>query len=218
MCGRATLTEPDSRKIAEALEAEASAAVQEWWRPRWNAAPGDLLPVAHQAAAGPRTLDRARWGLPRAGGLLVNLRAESLTPRHGERCVLPVDGFYEWTGPKAARRPRWFHPAQGGLWALAGVLRQTPEGPAFAVLTVPASGLVAEIHDRMPALFPLGGAAGGQGRARLSAWLAGQARPPGPADPALLEAREVSPRVNAVAFDEPACLAPEVPRQASLFP
>jgi putative SOS response-associated peptidase YedK len=93
------------------------------------------------------------------------------------------------------------------------VARETPEGLAFAVVTVAATGLVAGIHDRMPALLPLGSE---EGRARLAAWLSGSAPAPGPADPALLAAREVSPRVNAVSFDEPACLAAEPPRQLSL--
>jgi putative SOS response-associated peptidase YedK len=209
MCGRATLTEPDLDRVAEALEAEPTPALRAAYCPRWNAAPGNLLCVALPG----HRLDLLRWGLPRAGGLLVNLRAETFSPRHGERCAVPVDGFYEWTGPKRARRPIWFHRTEGGLLALAAVARQTPQGLAFAVLTVPSTGRVAEIHDRMPALLPLGDA---EGRARLAAWLAGAAPPPGSADPALLAGREVSARVNSVSFDEPACLAPEAPLQLSL--
>ena len=181
------------------------------YRPRWNAAPGDLLCVALQGPL-PRRLEQVRWGLPRAGGLLVNLRAETLSPRHGLRCAVPVDGFYEWTGPQRARRPRWFHRPEGGLLALAAVARETPNGLAFAVLTVASTGRVAEIHHRMPALLPLGTA---EGRAHLCAWLSGAAPAPGPADPALLAAREVSARVNSVSFDEPACLVEESPLQLS---
>lgn len=211
MCGRATLTEPDLDRVADALEAEPSPALRGGYRPRWNAAPGDLLCVALPG----RRLDLLRWGLPRAGGLQINLRAETLTPRHGERCAVPIDGFYEWTGPKRARRPLWFHREEGGLLALAGVARQTPQGLAFAVLTVKATGRVAEIHGRMPALLPLGTP---EGKAQLAAWLAGVSPAPGPADPALLASREVSARVNSVSFDEPACIAEEAPLQLSLGP
>jgi hypothetical protein len=69
----------------------------------------------------------------------------------------------------------------------------------------------------MPALVPLRPGDGlGAGRALLSAWLRGSGPLPATADPLLLAARDVSPKVNAVGFDEPACLVAEPPRQLSL--
>ena len=66
---------------------------------------------------------------------------------------------------------------------------------------------MASLHDRMPVLLP------GHG---LGAWLAG-GDPPGPAPEDTLAATPVSSRVNAVANDDPECLAPpEPPRQLKL--
>ena len=62
------------------------------------------------------------------------------------------------------------------------------------------------LHDRMPVLLS---------PALLEAWLSGPAPTlPEPADGELL-ATPVSPRVNAVEVDDPACLEPE--RQRELF-
>ncbi|MCH8160630.1 MAG: SOS response-associated peptidase family protein, partial [Chloroflexi bacterium] len=37
------------------------------------------------------------------------------------RCIVPAYGFYEWTGPEAARQPLWFHRPDGGLLLFAGL-------------------------------------------------------------------------------------------------
>jgi putative SOS response-associated peptidase YedK len=38
------------------------------------------------------------------------------------RCILPASGFSEWTGPKGAKQPHLFTPADGSpLLAFAGL-------------------------------------------------------------------------------------------------
>ncbi len=62
---------------------------------------------------------------------------------------------------------------------------------------------MAALHDRMPVLVPARG---------LRGWLAG-GDPPGPAPEEALEGVPVSPRVNAIANDDPACLEPPPPER-----
>jgi len=73
---------------------------------------------------------------------------------------VPADVFYEWTGPKVARRPFLLRPRKGGLIALAalGVLADREGGEGREIDTVAiiscdiscdADATVAPLHDRM---------------------------------------------------------------------
>jgi putative SOS response-associated peptidase YedK len=76
------------------------------------------------------------------------------------RCILPVDGFYEWKAIKGqrAKQPYAIAMKDGTPFGIAG-LWESWKDPAsgewirtFAVITTDANELVAEIHDRMPAI------------------------------------------------------------------
>ena len=99
------------------------------------------------------------WGsVPKNGkGLTINWRSESFPPR-APRCAVITDGFYEWTGPKTALQPYWFHRSNHALVILAGLWKwqPAPEGgvmQVFVILTTRANALMAPIHDRMPVLL-----------------------------------------------------------------
>ncbi|BDG06234.1 SOS response-associated peptidase [Anaeromyxobacter oryzae] len=210
MCGRFTLTTEDVAVLARAWGAEVDDAVRAAWRPRFNVAPGDAHLVL-RAADGGRRLARASFGLAGAGGkLLLNARIETAagTPSFREawrlrRGAVPADGFFEWDGPGAARRPTWFHRPDRGPLLLAALWGGSPGGGiGFAILTTEADAIVRPVHDRMPVIVPSG---------RLDAWLAGAPGAlPCPDVPALVATR-VSQRVNSVANDDAACLAPAPP-------
>src|SRR5262249_53097009 len=86
--------------------------------PRYNAAPSqELLVIRQNHKTGERSLDLIRWGLipywctePRGGRRPINAKAESVSelPMFRDayaqrRCIVPVDGFFEWRAIKGAR-------------------------------------------------------------------------------------------------------------------
>jgi len=77
------------------------------------------------------------------------------------RCIVPVDGFFEWRAIKGARakQPYAIAMKNGSPFGLAG-LWENWKNPntgewerTFAIITVPSNGLLAQIHNRMPAIL-----------------------------------------------------------------
>jgi putative SOS response-associated peptidase YedK len=141
---------------------------------RYNGAPGqDLLVIRENHNTGERALDPLRWGLiphwtreARPKLRPINARAETIARSRlfaeayaRRRCIVPVDGFFEWAGRKGARQPYAIAMRDGSPFGLAGIWEnwKHPETGewlrTFAVITVPANALVAKIHDRMPAIL-----------------------------------------------------------------
>lgn len=99
-----------------------------------------------------------RWSWPSPyGSPLFNMRSDGRNfPK--DRCLLPMDGFYEYTkpaDPKQKRKDCWlFRPAEGQEFAIAGLLRTHPEvGEAFTLLTCPPGPDVELYHNRQIALL-----------------------------------------------------------------
>src|SRR5262245_22877976 len=107
-------------------------------RPRYNAAPSqELLVIRENHKTGDRTLDLIKWGLipnwftdPRGGRRPINAKAESVSklPTFREayaqrRCIVPIDGFFEWRAIKGARakRPYAIAMKDGSPFGLAGL-------------------------------------------------------------------------------------------------
>jgi putative SOS response-associated peptidase YedK len=61
--------------------------------------------------------------------MVINWRSDSF-PLRAPRCGVITDGLYEWTGPKTARQPHWFHRPDHGLVVLAGLwkMQEQPFG------------------------------------------------------------------------------------------
>jgi putative SOS response-associated peptidase YedK len=212
MCGRMTMTPGDLSAITRILGVEADPELAKGYRPRFNLPPTDQHMMV--VSDGKKRLVPARWGFGRDPAKpQINARAETVA-RNGlfkrafqeRRCLVPVDGFYEWLGAAGRRRPIWFHAPPGQLLLLAGIF----DARGFAVITTAANGAVAPVHDRMPAIL-VGDAA--------DRWLA--APEPSllaPAPEGLLLATPVSSRVNSVANDDADCLAAaEEPPQLRLL-
>lgn len=73
-------------------------------------------------------------------------------------CVIPVRNYYEWLAGPAPKQPYAIaHPTDEALW-LAGIHELwTDSGNSalvtFSIITMPAVGLAAKVHDRMPAIL-----------------------------------------------------------------
>ncbi|MEO0677222.1 MAG: SOS response-associated peptidase [Pseudomonadota bacterium] len=132
-------------------------------KPRANVAPGqDVLTLTRD---GPQMM---RWGLIPQGRknargrpvmeVLVNARAETVFDKSAydgvQRCVVPADGWYEWTG-EARRKTAWrIRRTDGAPLAFAAIfdIWSAPGGlqvPQCATVTCPPNGDVADIHHRM---------------------------------------------------------------------
>ncbi len=203
MCGRATLTRIDLEDVAAEVGAEFDADDAKRYRPRYNLAPSDLAWLVISDGARLRIIP-AVWGLPSKKRPVIMVRAERIQKgafKQHQRAAVIFDGFYEW---KSRRRPYWYRRSAGGLLLVASVATSlaaaSPRAAtAFAVLTVEANEDVAAVHDRMPALLD---------RRALGRWLDGDAAVLEPAPAGEVAARAVSPRVDYVANDDPACLEP----------
>ena len=227
MCGRFTLTPDNVDRIAEILGIAPDEVFEESYVPRWNIAPMQAHWVVRldglegeERRALPATWGLVNWwdATRREGAKHVNARGETVATRRAfrdafasTRCIVPADGFFEWTGDARARRPFWFHRPDREPFALAGLYVEARlKGEAdpqrtFTIVTTRANDLMAPIHDRMPVIL--------DGDEAIAAWLdprrgLAALRPLlEPPPRALLEATAVSTRVNSVAHDDPACLA-----------
>jgi len=138
------------------------------------------------------------------------------------RCLVPVDGFYEWKrAADGTRRPHLLARPDGGVLAIAAVWDRW-HGPdtepvvSCAVVTTAANDDVAPLHDRMPACLE---------RDDWDEWLdpantdevglLDLLRPP---PPGRLVSRPVSRLVNRASNDGPELLADAEPEPPSLFP
>ena len=168
MCGRIVRTSP-ADALAAALGADPPADAD--LRPRWNLCPGeDLLIVVQKGEQ--RRMGTVGWGfLPwfarsaDDGPRSINARSESVATRPAfrdafrrRRCLVAADGFYEWRREGRSRQPYFVCLRSRRPMALAGLWeRWRPhEGAPLLtglVITCPARGRLATIHDRMPVIL-----------------------------------------------------------------
>ena len=167
MCGRFTQQRPTS-EIAAIFEAED---IADDPGGRFNVAPTDEAAVVVQRDDR-RAVVRYRWGLipgwsddPRIASRTFNARGETVASNpvfrdafRRRRCLVPVDGFYEWLRDGSKRQPMRIHDPDDRPLALAGLWtgRQDPESGVwhrtFTIVTTRPNAFMASIHDRMPVI------------------------------------------------------------------
>ncbi len=156
MCSRYSLTSPP-----EAVRAYFGYADTPNFPARYNIAPTQPIPVVCVDREGARRFRLMRWGLlpsfvkdPKKFPTLINARSEEVLDKPSfrnamrwRRCLIPADGFYEWTGPKGKRRPFLLKPKAPKLLAFAGLYERWRDGEGgevdtVTILTCPANATV----------------------------------------------------------------------------
>lgn len=120
----------------------------------------DTAPIIRANAGDPAVADivNRRWSWPGPGGKPVyNFRSDGREFSSG-RCLIPADGFYEFTAPedpKKKRKDKWLFTRAGEPWfCIAGIWRASPAvGEAFTMLTMPPGPDIAPYHDRQIVLI-----------------------------------------------------------------
>lgn len=139
------------------------------WRPSYNIAPTDRVPVVRERerdGEAIRIIDSATWGLTPAwaktkGPAPINARLESVSSNGmfrnaflSRRLAVPMNGYYEWHALEDGKQPYFIH-GPGSILAAAGLYeaQKRDDGTwslSMTIITREAQDASGEIHDRMP--------------------------------------------------------------------
>ena len=138
------------------------------------------------------------------------------------RCLIPADGFYEWSRRGTVKQPFCFEVHYGELFAFAGLWERwrNPTGAwirSCSILTTTPNAITSQVHDRMPVILE---------KSDYELWLdpgftdvAALAHMLKPYDASNMLSYPVSSRINQVSNDDPVCALPAeiVETQRPLF-
>ena len=169
MCGRFTqlLTWQQVHYLYEIPATEVPPLLQ----PRYNGAPTQDFALCRMGAEPERAVGLLRWGLVpfwakdiSIGSRMINARAETVHEKpsfkrsfKSRRCLIPVDGWFEWQSQQGGKQPYFLTAADegplsfAGLWDSWGKAGQRLE--TFTIITTEACSELSEIHHRQPAII-----------------------------------------------------------------
>ncbi len=153
------------------LEKRFSVDVPLHFKPRYNCAPTQLLPVI--TGADKKGISTFYWGMHPAfakqktlSERIINQRAEQIAEKTAlkkilmkHRCIIPADGFYGWKKVgKKTMVPYRFTLPDNKLFSFAGIWTEfenekDEEIHTFSIITLPANESVLSVQERMPLLF-----------------------------------------------------------------
>jgi putative SOS response-associated peptidase YedK len=149
--------------------------------PRYNLAPTQQLAVIRV----PGKLELLKWGPG-----LINVKLEGVSVKPQNRCLVVVDGFFEWR--RGDKQPFYFHRPDKKPFAVGGQARTSVK--SCAIVTCAAGPGMKDIHHRMPVVLA---------REQWSSWLAGEKIQGSLAE---IERYPVSTHVNSFKNDDPKCV------------
>ncbi len=154
MCGRFCLT-ASAQEISATFSLKHAVVLT----PRYNIAPGNVIPVIRHFG----TLDFINWGLrpswlKEGQNPFINARMETLQERPAfrqafktRRCLILANGYYEWKKLGTVKQPYYFSLPEAKLFAIAGIY----DGDSCALITTNAQQQdMRAIHERMPLVIP----------------------------------------------------------------
>jgi len=105
------------------------------------------------------------WGFPnfRTKGVIINARSETVEEKpmfrrclYTKRCVIPSNGFYEWSHDSEKRKYLFNVPGTQALY-MAGLYNEFDGEKRFVILTADANSSISDIHNRMPVVLDKAG-------------------------------------------------------------
>ena len=168
MCGRYGLAIANPADLQPRFQVEG---LPEPVEPRFNAAPGQALPVVTRNS--PNQLRRMLWGLIPFWAKddpnkykMINARAEGIEtkasfkrPLRSQRCLVPATGFYEWDKSVKPSVPYYFTVPDTPIFAFAGLYDRWHDPASgediytYTIITTQANAVVAPVHNRMPVIL-----------------------------------------------------------------
>jgi putative SOS response-associated peptidase YedK len=168
MCGRFTLS-----KSPTAIEKEFSVEISPQIEPQYNIYPTQMVgTILHNIEKNERQFRKLRWGLIPSwakdiniGSKMINARAESVAEKPSfraafkrRRCLIIVDGFYEWQMQGNKKQPYYIRMEDGRPFAFAGLWEhwESPGGEKIyscTIVTTEPNELMKSIHERMPVII-----------------------------------------------------------------
>ena len=157
MCGRYKITKPIT-KTADLVKTNIKVEDAD----NYNAHPSQKLPVIKSYTNG-KALELCEWGLVpnwskklEKFSPLINARKETLMEKvtfknliQTSRCVVPVDGYYEWKREDKSKVPYYFTKEDDEIMFFAA-LHQNNQ---FCLITREATEKVSAIHHREPLII-----------------------------------------------------------------
>lgn len=139
--------------------------------PRAHVAPGQPIGVVRMEG-GARHFALVRWGfIPswvkevKPGKPLINARGETVMDKPSfrnamrrRRCLVPADGYYEWSGAEGRKVPFFVQHPDRGLFGFAGLWEHWmgadgSELETATLMTIAPNAELSLIHDRMPVII-----------------------------------------------------------------
>ena len=157
MCGRLNVSD---NPYVQVLMKDLGMPIFPDFEPRWNIAPGTAINVVTL-----KQTTAVRWGINFRGFSHPNSRASTIRKRSDlqgwlvrYKCLVPVNGFYEW--PNTKLHPQWrgrdtrFHIStpQGAMF-LAAFAKPTETGWQANIITTDPTAEIAEFHHRSPVIL-----------------------------------------------------------------
>ena len=157
MCGRYKITKPVS-KTADIVKTNIKVEDTD----NYNAHPTQKLPIIRSYTNG-KALELCEWGLVPAWSKklekfspLINARKETLVEKvtfknliQASRCLVLVDGYYEWKREEKNKIPYYFTKEDDGLMFLAAIHQDNQ----FCIITREATEEISKIHHREPLII-----------------------------------------------------------------
>lgn len=174
MCGRVVCYSP-LEEMSDALGATLDPSAKYGYEPSYNLPPSKPMPIvcemgrdSLQDGKSDRRLLMAKWGLlphwakdESLAFKTFNARAETVREKPTfraafkyRRCLIPVNGYYEWRRSGRKKQPFYFSRQDGDFLQLAGLFEfWKDELLTCTVITTTASEMAGQVHNRMPVVI-----------------------------------------------------------------